>query len=84
MGFIIYDELDKIVALMMDAFQKPDGTPFKLICIDQMRLFLCMLLTIPLGWVMHFVPGTFLRHTYSIGMGLLLQIYMFGDGRSLY
>ena len=43
------------------------------------RLFLIFFLQYPIGWVMHFcIHGTLARHIYTITIGVLIQLYMFG------
>ena len=43
------------------------------------KLFLIFFAQYPIGWVMHhFVQGTLVRHLYTITIGVLIQLYMFG------
>ena len=44
------------------------------------KLFLIFFAQYPIGWVMHyFVHGTLIRHIYTITIGVLIQLYMFGS-----
>lgn len=46
---------------------------------DQFRLFVVFLIQYPNGWFMYYcVHGTWLRHIYSIVVGLLIQSYVYG------
>jgi len=48
---------------------------------DQIRIFVAFLLMYPQGWLMHyFIHGTLIRHLYSITLGVLIQLYIFGFG----
>ena len=43
------------------------------------RLFLIFFAQYPIGWVMHYaMHGTLIRHVYTITIGVLIQLYMFG------
>jgi hypothetical protein len=56
--------LDAQVHFLSSSIGKPD---------DQMRLLLCMLVGLPIGWIMNgLVKGTNTRHLYSIILGFLL------------
>ena len=43
------------------------------------KLFLIFFSQYPIGWIMHyFIHGRVIRHLYTIIIGLLIQMYMFG------
>ena len=47
---------------------------------DQGRILLLMLLAYPIGFMLHFIKGTYLRHAYSIIIGGAMQYLMFREG----
>jgi hypothetical protein len=62
--------MDKVVFYLSDMLPNPE---------DQIRIFLCLILLTPIGWVMNYcVYGTTLRHLFAISLGIFLQVYMYG------
>ena len=47
---------------------------------DQMRLLFILLLAYPLGYLLRYIRGKWVRHIYSIVIGVFLQVSMFREG----
>ena len=70
-GYAIAEALDAVTVLpLCEAFARPP---------DQIRLFVTFLAQYPIGWFMHYaVHGTVMRHLFTMSLGILMQLYLYG------
>ena len=45
---------------------------------DQLRLIIGLTVSLPLSFLLRYIPSFTLRHLYSFVLGLVLQVYVFG------
>ena len=70
-GYAVAAALDAVtVEPLCEAFARPP---------DQIRLFVIFLAQYPIGWFMHYaVHGTVVRHLFTMSLGILMQLYLYG------
>ena len=70
----LVEAADRIDDTLVRPFSKPLGVPD-----DQVRIIVCWLLMIPIGWFFHFfIRGRHLRHYVNVLFGTLGMTYFFG------
>mmetsp|Transcript_25430 Transcript_25430/g.28245 ORF Transcript_25430/g.28245 Transcript_25430/m.28245 type:complete len:261 (+) Transcript_25430:24-806(+) len=68
---MIFDPFDEIVHSIGLMIGKPD---------DQSRMLIIFFLAYPLAYIFRFLRGKYLRHAYSIIVGVTLHLFMFREG----
>ena len=70
-GQVYADIVDGIAVLpLCEMFSRPP---------DQIRIFLIFIVQYPIGWFMHYcVHGAVLRHLFTITIGVLMQMWLYG------
>eukprot|EP00357_Protocruzia_adherens_P012722 CAMPEP_0114990034 /NCGR_PEP_ID=MMETSP0216-20121206/10546_1 /TAXON_ID=223996 /ORGANISM="Protocruzia adherens, Strain Boccale" /LENGTH=476 /DNA_ID=CAMNT_0002353113 /DNA_START=20 /DNA_END=1450 /DNA_ORIENTATION=+ len=46
---------------------------------DQIQMIVCVLVAYPLGWIFYLIRNVTLRKLFGTGVGVFLQVYMFGS-----
>ena len=70
-GNAIAEAVDNVAVLpLCEAFSRPP---------DRIRIFFIFIIQYPIGWFMHYaVHGTVMRHLFTMSLGILMQLYLYG------